>query len=456
MKIKTTLILLVVFAALLAFVIFFESKTQEKKEGEEKLVDLSSADVEKITLKKEDGTIAFKKDSGEDWLITEPLEAKADSTEVNRLAEDFSSLRIERVVEKEGGDMTKYEIPKKELTLWYKNKPQPVKILIGMENPLDNALFAKKEDDPRIVLISSSFKSLLDKKTFDFRQKDIFRFEPADVNAIKLRAQDIIWEAQKKEMDWFFQKPLNALAKKSQIEDILRTLAELRAKEFVSEQKHDEDIKKCGLKDPEYLISLTLASKNQEIIFFLHKDGDNVYATTSLSSKIIAVDGQVLASIEKKEGDVRDKQVVAFNSWEAQKLQLRAGPLALTAIKGKDEKWFLGEALKEEADKPRIETFLRKIESLEAAEFIDSPKSLQEYGLAQPQAEVTIWTKENEKEKQTQLLVGLEVKEKKQVVVKNPNLAYLFLVDSSFLAEFPKDAKDWKAQIPQEKKEEKK
>ncbi len=456
MKIKTPLILLAVFAGLLAFVILFESKTKAKKEGEDKLVDFSSADVEKIILKKEDETITFKKEGGEEWLITEPLEAKADSFEVNRLAEDFSSLRIERVVDKEGGDMAKYEIPKKELTLWYKNRPQPVKILFGMENPLDNALFAKKEDDPRIILISSSLKSTLDKKTFDFRQKDIFRFEPADVNAIKLRAKDITWEAQKNDLGWFFQKPVVALAKKSQIEDIMRILADLRAKEFLSEQKHDEDIKKLGLAEPEYVISLSLPSKNQEMIFFLHKEADNVYATTSLSSKIIAVDGHVLASFEKNAGDLREKQVLVFNSWDAQKLELKAGPLALTAVHGKDDKWFLEGEPQEEADRSKIETFLRKIESLEAAEFVDSPKNLQEHGLDQPQAEVTIWTKDNETEKESRLLVGREDKEKKQVAVKNAALEYLFLVDSSFLAEFPKDAKDWNAQKPEEKKEIKK
>jgi hypothetical protein len=456
MKFKTTLILLAAFVALLAFVLFFESRNKGKKETEEKLVDLPSADVEKITLKKEDGTIAFKKDDQGNWLITEPLEAQADSSEVNRLAGDFSSLRIERVVEKQGGDLAKYEIPKEELTLWYKNRPEPEKILIGMENPLDKALFAKKEDDPRIVLIPSYLKSQLDKKTFDFRQKEVFRYEPADVTSIRLRAKDVTWEAQKKEKDWFFQMPINALAKKSQIEDILHTLADLKAKEFVSEEKNEKDTGKYGLQEPEYVISLTLPSKNQDVTFFLHKDGDNVYATTSLSSKIIGVDGQVPANLEKKAEDLREKQVLAFNSWEAQKLQLIAGPLNLTVFKDADGKWFFDDGAKEEEDKSKIETFLRKIETLEASEFIDTPTNLEDYGLAQPQAEITVWTKENEKEKQYQLFIGAEDKEKKQVVVRNPKFPYLFRVDSSFLAEFPQEAQDWKMEKPEEKKEEEK
>lgn len=456
MKPKTTLILLVVFAVLLASVLLFESRSRARKETEEKakqLVNLAAADVEKIILKNEGGTIAFKKDDKGEWLIFEPLEAKADSSEVIRLAEDFSSLKFERVVEAEGGDPAKYEIPKKELTLWYKGQAQPVKLLIGMENPLDNTLFAKREDDKRIVLLAGFLKSNLEKKTFDFRQKDIFKFEPEDVGSIKLKAKDISWQAQKKDAEWFLESPVKALAKKSRVEDVLRALSNLQAKEFVAEQKQDSEIAQFGLKEPEYSVALSLPAKNQEIMFSLHNKDETVYATTSISAKIVSAEGQVLTDIEKKVEDLREKQVVVFNSWEASKVGIRKGELTLTVGKGKDNKWLFEGAAKEEADGSRVETFIRKVESLEAVEFIDSPADLQTYGLAQPQAEVTVWTKDGETEKEFRILVGTEDPEKKQVLLKNPKLEYLFRVDAAFLGEFPKEAKDWKPVAPEDKKE---
>jgi hypothetical protein len=459
MKLKTTFILLVVFAVLLAAVLLFEGRSKARKETEEKgkkLVDLASADVEKITLKNEGGPITFKKDDKGEWLIIEPLEAKADSSEVSRLAEDFSSLKFERVIEAEGGDPAKYEIPKKELTLWFKGQAQPVKLLIGMENPLDNTLFAKREDDKRIVLLAGFLKSNLEKKVFDFRQKDIFKFEPEDVGSIKLKAKDISWQAQKKEAEWFLESPLKALAKKSRVDDVLRALSNLRAKEFVAEQKQEAEIAKFGLKEPEYTVALSLPAKNQEILFTLHKQDDTVYATTSISTKIVTAEAQVLTDIEKKAEDLREKQVVVFNSWEASKVHVKKGDLALTVGKDKDNKWQFEGAAKEEADSSRVETFLRKIESLEAVEFIDSPAELQTYGLAPPQAEVTVWTKDGEKEKEFRILVGTEDPVKKQAVLKNTNLDYLFRVDSAFLTEFPKEAKDWKTSAPENKKEVKK
>jgi cell division protein FtsL len=450
MKPKTTLVLLLTFLILLGAVLLFESKSkarQEDKEKEKTFVDLKAADIKQITLKKEDETITFVRDEKGDWLITEPLEAKADSSEVNRLVDDFSSLKFDRLVDAEG-DPTRYEIPKKELTLWAKGREQPVKILVGMENPLDSSLFAKREDEPRIVLLSSGLKSDLDKTVFDFRQKEIFKFDPEDVAAVKLKAKDISWRALKKEEEWYLESPVKALAKKSRIDDVLRTLSGLRAKEFVVEQKKDTDISEFGLKDAEYIVTLNLPVANQEIVFSLHKHDDTVYVTTSLSTKIVTAEETVLSNIEKNIEDLREKQVLVFNSWEASRLRIRRGDLMLSVGKDGEGNWRFDDAGKGEADRSKIETFIRKLESLEAVEFIDSPSDLKAYGLAEPQAEATVLIKAGEKETEYTIQIGREDAAKNQLIVRNPSLGYLFRVDAAFLNEFPKAAEDWKPLPP--------
>lgn len=456
MKPKTTLILLSIFLVLLAAVLFFDSRSkarEEKKEKEKTFVDLAQEDIEKLTLKKEDETITFALDSKGDWLITEPVAAGTDSYEVNRLVEDFSSLKFDRLVES-GADPSKYEIPKKEVILWAKGKEEPVRILIGMENPLDSSLFAKREDDARIVLLSSSLKSILEKKVFDFRQKDVFKFSSDDVAAVRFKAKEIAWRAVKKEEDWYLERPVLALARKSRIEDVLRALSSLRAKEFVSEEKQEADLSKFGLQDAEYTISLNLPAANQEIVFSLHKQEDTVYATTSSSTKIVSVEDRVLTDIEKKVEDIREKQVAVFNSWEASRLQVKRGELSLSVGKDTEGKWRFEDAEKEEADGPKVESFIRKLENLEAVEFIDSPADLKTYGLAEPQAEITVWVKGGEKEVEHKVLVGSHDTDNNQVLVKNPSLEYLFRVDGAFLNEFPKDAAAWKPLPPEEPEEE--
>jgi len=459
-KFKTTLILLVVFIILLAVILFVDKKGKQEQAGpEEKLTTLKSADIEKIALKRDNETLNFKKDDKGEWMITEPQEAKADNTEVNQIADSFAELRIERVVEKEGADLKKYQIPQKEVTLWTKGNTLPVKILIGMENPLDNTYFAQKEGDKRIVLLSSSLKSTFDKKFFDFRQKDIFKFETGEVKKIQLQAKDTRWDAQKKDNEWFFDKPLRALAKESKITSVLDSLSNLKAKEFAAEDKKADELKKFGLDKPEYQVVLTMPATNKEVTFALHKDKEKTYATTSLSNKIIVPESDVLPELEKKADELRENKVISFNTWQTSKVAIKKGALNLTLIKAQNDKWYFDPAQKQEADGSKIESLVRKIEGLEAAEYIDAPKALATYGLDKPLAETTIWTKETGDkpvEKSFIILVGNQDKEKKQVVVKNARLGYLFKVDSAFLDDFPKEAKDWKVPEPEKKEPEKK
>ncbi|NIM90042.1 MAG: DUF4340 domain-containing protein [Candidatus Aminicenantes bacterium] len=456
MKFRTTLILFAVFLFLLVVVFLLDYMTKDKSDEEEKLVGLSSDDVQKITFKKEDGIITFLKDEEGEWLITVPIEAKADKYEVNRLAEDFSELRLERVVEEEPEDLSKYNIPQQEITLWYKDKSEPLKILIGMENPLDSTFFAKREDESRIVLIPGHLKSLMEKKVFDFRQKDVFRFVRDEVRNIKLRAKQKSWEVTKKEDEWHFEKPIKALAEKSKIDDILDSLSNLKAKEFISEEKSEEELKEYKLDEPEYEIILGMPLANQEVSFILQKNEDKIYATTSLSSKIISAEDTILSNLEKETDELREKEVADFYSWEAHRVYLKKERLELGVLKDEEDKWRFETPEKEAADGEKITKFIRKMESLEAEEFIDPPLNLKDFGLDNPQAEIKIWTKEDddpEKTKEIAILVGSEDKEAKKVVVKNAKLDYLFQVNSEFLEEFPKDPKDWQ---PAEKSEEKK
>jgi hypothetical protein len=451
-KFGRTLALLGAFLVLLAAVLFFDARGKRRaagKEKEGKLVDLASADLVKMSLKAGDAVLTFERDDKGEWKITEPLPTGADAAEAGGLADGFSGLKIERVVATAPVDLSTYGIPDREMSLWVKGKDKPVRILVGMENPIDRTLFAKRDDDPRVVLIASSLKTILDKSLFDFRRKDVFTFEKADVSAVKVRAGRASWEASKKDGDWSLKAPIAAPAARSRIETLIDSLAGLRAKEFVSEKRTVEDVRKSGLDKPEYEVVLSMPTANKEAAIALRKDGDRISAMSSLADTIVLVDGAILADLDKKAEEYREKKVAVFDSWEADRVSVTAGGLSLSAARekvGDADKWVLESPGKAEADGSKVEMFIRKIEDLEAAEFIDAPKSLADYGLDEPQAEVKIRTKDFEgKVRESTVLVGREDKDKKQVVVKNAALGFLFRVDASFLQDLPKDVKDWKA-----------
>lgn len=459
MKPKTTLILLGVLVLLLALVLLFDSRGEKKeaaKERENTLISLTAADVRKVSLVRDGETLTFERDEAGPWRLTAPLQAAADEYEVNSLVDSLTSLRIERVVEKEAADLAAYEIPKMEVSLWVKDKEAPVKLLVGMENPLDKSLFAKREDDPRLVLLASSLKATLEKKVFDFRDKSVFKFTAADVQSVEVRGKDVAWRAGREGTGWFLREPVAALAAKSKVDSLLDSLSGIRAKAFVAESKTPDSLQEFGLDKPEYEVTLSLPASNQEIVFALAKKGETPYATTSLSTKIVSFEGTLFEDLGRKADEMREKKVADFYSWDAKRVSVKRDGVEIAAAKekvGEEDKWLVDVAAKTEADRTKVEDFVRKIEGLEAVAFIDKPGPLAGHGLA-PGTEIRILTRDyQDKEKETVLFVGREDAEKKQVVVKNALYDYLFLVDPGFLQDLPKERKDWTAEPPKAEEE---
>ena len=95
MKFKTTLVLLAVGLALLAVVLYFDSRGAKAKAAEEKtglLIDLPAADILQASLVKDGETLAFERQADGTWRLTAPLEAAADETEVNGLVDTLAML----------------------------------------------------------------------------------------------------------------------------------------------------------------------------------------------------------------------------------------------------------------------------------------------------------------------------------------------------------------------------
>jgi hypothetical protein len=304
-----------------------------------------------------------------------------------------------------------------------------------------------------VVLLPGYLKYSLEKSLLDFRKKDILQFEVEKVQTVELRSKTINWKIKRDGKSWYFSQPLEALASQSQIDNLLDSLSRLRAKDFLIENKDSQSLKLFGLDKPEFTVILGFP-ESRELVFWLTRKDDKVIVTNSRTRKIIEVESQTISDLSKEVSDLREKKVAVFNSWEAVALSLKKEAGQISAVKEKveekgqeQEKWFLIDSLgkKEPADESKVESALRKLEYLEAAEFVDQPGNLTDYGLGKPVLEIVIKVQPDDKEeKELRLLVGAENTEKGQVVIKNQDWPYLFRVDSAFLREIPEKPEDWK------------
>ncbi len=457
MKFRTTLILLVILIVALGGVLLVENKSKavkEKKEQEEMLTDLKSGDIEKLQLTSSGQmTITIQKDEKDNWQITEPLRAQADSYEVNSLVETLANLRSEHLVDNQPANLEEYGFTQKEVKIWVKGQKEPVSILTGMENPLDGTLYAKRTDQTKVVLLPGYVKSSLDKKLFDLRSKEIIKFEPKEVQSIEFNSKDLAWKLIRKADSWFLTSPLESLAATSKVESILTNLSTLKAKDFLVEDKKPEDLKAFGLDRPDYGLKLTLTD-GRELTLSLSQKAEKVQATSSLLSQIAEIDSQIITDLSTQVSQLREKKIAQFNSWEVTEINIKKGDKSFSAVKEKsgekekpEENWYLvsSSGQKELADGSKLESFLRKLEYLEAVDFVDRPEASGKIGLNQPEYEITLKVKtEDNKEKLIHLLFGQKLEGKNQLAVKNSDFNYLFLIDSGSISGWPAGAEDFK------------
>ncbi|MBU1187306.1 MAG: DUF4340 domain-containing protein [Acidobacteria bacterium] len=475
MKFKTTLIVFGIFAALLAAFLIFEAAGTRKEGTRDKLVTFSGEDVERMLFKTGGETLTFVKGDGGDWKITSPVEARGDKYEIDRLAGDFADLKYDRIVEEEAADLEKYGLPDKEITLFIKDAPQPVQIEIGMENPLDNSFFARRADSNKVVLISSFFKSILENTLFDFRDKEIFRFESDDVSSVTLKSQNGEWRSVKQEDEWWLESPVKSLAVKSRITGLLTSLSGLKAKEFMSEAKTEDDLETFGLSNPDYAVTLDLPAANQTLIFIFNEAEDSQadttaeiksvteapaslgetlsYVTSSLSDKIIAVENTIFTDLKGDPDEWREKKVADFYSWETNGLRIKTETMDLSLVKNDESVWFREGREDDTFDRDKVDDLIRGIQNLNADGFIDPPLALPELGLDKPKAEITIRTGSGDTAGEYVFLFGREDKEPGTVVVKNKRLDYVFRVKSEILEKIPASAEDLKPEETEEIKE---
>lgn len=443
MKWKTFLILTFILAILVLSIFYVEKREERKEKFEGKLFTYSSSDINKLELRRGSEIIVFEK-KDDAWEITTPFKTKADKYAVERLVEDFSDLKIERKVEENVRDLKKYGLePPHRILKLFKKDGSFFSVYVGIENPIDGALYAKKPEESVVYLIPSFLKSGLDKTLFDFRNKKIFEFEKDKVNRIVWESEGKRWNAYKKEEEWFLDEPVKALADKGKIDDILYSITGAEAKGFSVEDYKDEQLKEYALDKPKIKISIK-GERDLEISVGVkeEKDKKNVYAISNFSRVISELPETFLSEIDKKPEDMREKSVAVFWSFDVQKLTIIKEGKEYIFEKDKQDKWEMKNPEKKEIDGTKINDFLRKIEDLEAKEFIDSPKSLKDYGLDLPNLKFKIETKERGKERTIEIICGKEENEK--VYLMNKKLNYIFVVESSFLKEIPKDFEDWK------------
>lgn len=401
MRLKTTIILLGIIAALALFVQFYEKKkpsTDEwKLQAKKVFLEFEPDRVSKLEIKRDDGLFVLERMDKGRWGIKEPLEQRADSSEVNSILTELEFLTKIGTVESERGkalDLAKYGLEKPKVVASYWTGPaEKHTFSVSEERAGGSEVYVKLEGAKDIYMVSGALLDKLTKTLSDLRSKDVLLdVDPNAVDAVALKyASGEVIECAKSGNDWKVVKPVVDRGDNEKIMQIVYNLNALVIDkgDFITDEP--KDLSTFGLDNPQITATVSQKGISQGVLLG-HSRDNKVYAKRSEGSSVFFLKETTAGLFKKGSNELRAKKLVAaLDPLYVTGCEIKTKDQTIKIEKTEQYDYAIMEPVKVLADRDAFKGFLEAIKQLEVQNFVDdAPKDLSVYGLKEPAADITI------------------------------------------------------------------
>ena len=425
MKFRTTIILLIIAAIGAAYIFLYDRKQYRTEEWVQRqqmaLPDYKIGQINKIELKKETGSIVLESTDNVRWRMLQPLQLRADGAEVKDILSQFEFLRkVGTIKESETANFSlgNYGLDKPQIivNLWMKESAilEGTEVTTGAESKYtinigdrlaagQNTVYINIEGSNDVIVVAAKLLEKIDKGIIDLRNKWAFEYDIDAVERIRIQSgskEPIV--CFRADQHWWVTQPVSDRGDTARIRDILSELKNLKiAKaDYVSDK--EEDIARHGLDEPRLTISIGSTEGDAQSLLLGHGLDDKIYAKRDDESSIFFVHDIVLSDLDLEGNDLRDKQLLRFDSigtYGIEKVELEYPDTTLTMIKTEQYDWMITSPTEILADRDTIRKFVEKIKDLQIQLYEDdSGKNFDKYGLGDSSIGVSVFRKIGEGE----------------------------------------------------------
>ncbi len=394
MRLRNTFLLTGVLVVLVAYLYFFEIPKGEKEKGKT-LLNFKEDEVQALALTYPQQEIKLAKNSSGKWQIINPLQARADESTIGSILSSLQTSEVKRTVAEKptAADLKAFGLdqPAVRVSISLKSGITLPSVSIGSKTPVGDSAYAKRENDPAVLLTSASLPATLERKLSDFRDKRIMEIKQDSITQLTVKGVKGEFTLNKKGPDWFVDKPRVYRADSSAIEGMLSTISEMSARDFIDESP--PNLKKYGLDKPRLQLILSMGNEGQREIRFGDKsDGkDEVYLVAAPSTTIYTVPESIFKNLDKDPAELRDKQILSFATDKLARLTFQTSQESWTLVKGEKQDWNIEAPEAAKATQKTVAAFVAVLGLLRAKSFADdAPKDLGKYGLASPSLKISM------------------------------------------------------------------
>ena len=357
----------------------------------------STSQSNTINCKKRDGT----------WHVIYPLEAKADTEEIEDLLSELRSLKVLSFeldgFEADGAD-TKVQLEKSglddpriqvELTDGDNTYTIDIGSSIPSENSTQGRVYVKTAVyQDAVYTVVEDIYHLLNKSVFDLRDKRVIDFQRTDTIRIEIK-QDTETTVCTKNFDntWELQTSTGKIkADAEAVDDLLFGVDSLEAAAFVDDSTGSLAL--SGLATPSIKVAFT--QRGEEAPTVLHigdytQDG-TVYVKAEQSTEVSRVKRALIDKIAQGTAWLRDKQVLNFHIDDAIRLTSTLPGESAFTCQRLGTNWRLTAPVQEDANNTEVNAIIYELDDLMAAAFVGHKSTPTDTttGFSKPNVQLTV------------------------------------------------------------------
>jgi Domain of unknown function (DUF4340) len=403
----STLALIVVLAGLGAYIYFVLNKQTDSSASaskQEKVFASVSADkIDEVRVSSSGGDATTVKKENGGWQIVQPAAAKADDNEVNGITSALASLEVARVIDENPTSLNDYGLSNPRIEVDFKagGDKDYKKLIIGEKTPTGGNLFARRNDDKRVLAIPAFQESTFDKKTFDLRDKTVIKFDREKVDRLDITASGKPVDFAKDGSDWKITKPVSAKADFGSVEGLIGKVQSAQMKSIAADNPTPADLKKYGLDKPQATVELAAGSSKATLEIGGKADDNTVYARDAAKPMVVTIDKSLADDLAKGADDYRVKDLFQFRAYNANHVEITRGDqkIVFDRVKGQGDnapdKWHRASPNPADVDRDKVDGALAKLANMRATSFVDSTANT---GLDKPAMTVDVKFEDNKKE----------------------------------------------------------
>ena len=376
------------------------------------------------------------------WKIIAPKAYQADTAKMGALLSNLQSARIKTFIAEDSKDLAQYGLDQPGTTVSLgMGADQPVKtLLIGKSDAQNSGFYAKQAAAGNVFVIPAELVAAFPKNPNDLRDKTLLAFQDDKLRKIELASAKETVVLERAAEEWKITQPAEFEADQTKIVTLLADARTVQVTQFLPDNA--ANLASYGLEPPQLQLRFWEQGPPQPQQLLLgHADAQNtgIYAKLGAQNTVVLVKPDVLKQLTKTAFDLRYRKILAVDSEQIEKLQLKYPNLTMLLEKN-GTAWQATMPEKQEVLAYKVNNVLYDLAALEFQAEIPTPTADGSvYGFDKPAAEITFWAKGAQNG--TTLLIGKNVEGQERLYAKTSASAAVYAIAPAFLAELPKDLK---------------